>query len=154
MNEDSPDTVLDDDALNALLDRPFTELSADELMAMKAAYAARGIRIYNSVPWEVVTSLMAAAAIYAKAFLETLAKHHADALNDAVRTHIRKNGKTREVLVGPEDGSAAVLVVTSETPDEARLALLDMNVTAEEVRGKILRWDDDAMAWRADSADD
>lgn len=82
MNEDSPDTVLDDDALNALLDRPFTELSADELMAMKAAYAARGIRIYNSVPWEVVTSLMAAAAIYAKAFLETLAKHHADALNE------------------------------------------------------------------------
>ena len=71
-----------------------------------------------------------------------------------MRTHIRKNGKTREVLVGPEDGSAAVLVVTSETPDEARLALLDMNVTAEEVRGKILRWDDDAMAWRADSADD
>lgn len=116
MTEDSPDTVLDDDALNALLERPLTELSVDELMAMKAAYAARGIRIYNSVPWEVVAALMAAATVYSKAFLETLAKHHADALNDAVRTRIRKNGKTREALVGPEDGSAATLVVTSKTP--------------------------------------
>ena len=52
MNEDSPDTVLDDDALNALLERPFTELSVDELMAMKAAYAARGIRIDNSASIE------------------------------------------------------------------------------------------------------
>lgn len=97
---------------------------------------------------------MAAAAIYAKAFLETLATHHADALNDAVRTRIRKNGKTRELLIGPEDGSAAILVVTGKTPDEARLALLDLDVTSEEVRGKILRWDEDAMVWRADNADD
>lgn len=154
MTEDSPDTVLDDDALNALLDRPLTQLTADELMALKDAYAARGIRIYNSVPWEVVAALMAAATVYSKAFLETLAKHHADALNDAVRTRIRKNGKTRELLVGPEDGSAATLVVTSKTPDEARLAVLDLDVTADEVRGKSLRWDDDTMVWRADSADD
>jgi hypothetical protein len=154
MTEDSPDTVLDDDALNALLDRPLTQLTADELMALKDTYATRGIRIYNSVPWELVAALMAAATVYSKAFLETLAKHHADALNDAVRTRIRKNGKTRELLVGPEDGSAATLVVTSKTPDEARLAVLDLDVTADEVRGKTLRWDDDTMVWRADSTDD
>jgi hypothetical protein len=29
-----------------------------------------------------------------------------------------------------------------------------MDVTAGEVRGKIVRWDDDAMVWRAHSADD
>ena len=52
MNEDSPDDPLDDDALKALLERPFTELSFDELMAMKAAYAARGIQIHNSASFE------------------------------------------------------------------------------------------------------
>ena len=32
--------------------------------------------------------------------------------------------------------------------------MLDLDVTADEVRGKTLRWDDDAKVWRADSADD
>lgn len=120
-------------------------------MALKDAYAARGTPIFNSVPWEGVAPLMAAAAVYTKAFVETLAKHHANALDDAVRTRIRKDGKTRELLVGPEDGSAAILVITSETPDQARLVLLDMDVTADEVCGKVLRWDDNAMAWRAET---
>lgn len=154
MTGESPGTVLSDDQLKALLDRPSTELSVDELMAMKAAYAARGIRIYNSVPWEVVGPLLAGVAIYSKAFLETLAKHNAEALIDAVQTRIRKNGKTRELLVGPQDGTAATLVITASTPDEARLALLDLDVTAEGLRGKLLRWDDNAMAWRPDSAED
>lgn len=154
MTEDSPDTVLDDDAMRALLARPLTELTVDELMALKAGYEARSVRIYNSVPWEVVAPLMAAAAVYSKAFLETLAKHNAEALIDAVQTRIRKSGKTRELLVGPEDGVAATLVITASTPDEARLALLDLDVTTDEVRGKFLRWDNEAMAWcPADSED-
>lgn len=154
MTEDSPDAELDEEALRALLDRRLTELSLDELMALKAVYEARGTPIYNSIALEVVAAVMTTAAIYSKAFLETLAQHDAEALRDALRTRIRKAGKTREVYVGPEDGSAAILVVTSETPDEARLALLDMDVTAEEVRGKMLRWDNAAMVWRPDSIDD
>ena len=121
-------------------------------MSLKDAYAARGIRFYNSVPWEVVAPLMAAIPVYSKAFLETLAKHHAEGLIEAVRTRIRKKGKTRELLVGPEDGSAAVLVITSETPDEARLALLDLDVTAPELRGKLLRWDQATLGWRPSKA--
>ena len=148
MTDESPGVTLDDDALRALLDRPFTELTTDELMALNAAYAARGFRIVNSVLWEVIAPLMAATTIYSKAFLETLGKHNVEALMDAVRTRIRKNGKTRELLVGPEDGAAATLVITASTPDEARLALLDLDVTAEDVRGKLLRWDEEAMAWR------
>ena len=54
MTDEPPGETLDDDALRALLDRPFTELTVDELMAMKAAYAARGIRIYNSASIEQV----------------------------------------------------------------------------------------------------
>lgn len=47
------------------------------------------------------------------------------------------------------DGEQAVkLVVTEGLPDEARLALLDLDVTAEELRGKELRWDAAAGEWR------
>ena len=63
MTEDSPDTLLDDDEMRALLDRPFSELSADELMTLKDACAARGIRIYNSLQATDVL-LIAAAASY------------------------------------------------------------------------------------------
>ena len=56
------------------------------------------------------------------------------------------------MLVGPEDGSAAVLVITEDTPDEARLAVLDMDVTAPDVRGRELVWDAAAGAWRPSEA--
>jgi hypothetical protein len=152
ITDESAGATLGDDALRALLARPLTELSVDELMALKDAYAARGIYFYNSASPEQFL-LVAAIAIYSKAFLETLAKHNADGLIEAVRARFRKNGKTRELLVGPEDGSAATLVITSKTPDEARLALLDLDVTAEELRGKTLRWDEKTMTWRPDDSE-
>ena len=155
MTDESPGVTPDDDALRGLLDRPLTELTPDELVALMGGYAAAGESLsHHDSSVALDLWVLTGTAVYFKAFLETLAKHNAEALIDAVRTRIRKNGKTREALVGPEDGSAATLVVTSKTPDEARLAVLDLDVTAEEVRGKVLRWDDDAMAWRAKSADD
>jgi hypothetical protein len=154
VTEDSPDTALDDDAMRALLDRPFTELSVDELMALKAAYAARGVRIYNSIPWEVVGPLGAATAIYSKTFLETLAKHNAEALIEAMTTCIRKRGETIAFLVAADGDAIPKFVVKGDLPDAARLALHDLDVTAEALRGKILRWDAKAMAWRADSAEE
>ena len=128
-------------------------MTVDELMALKAEYEARGIRFYNrAFPEQIM--LAAAIGIYSKAFLETLAKHNAEGLIKLVRPRFRKKGKTAELLVGPEDDAAATLVITSETPDEARLALLDLDVTAEELRGQHLRWDNEAMAWRPESAED
>lgn len=109
-------------------------------------------QIYNGVPWEVVAPLLTAIPIYSKTFLETLAKHNAEWLINAVRTRIRKNGRTRELVVGPENGAAATLVITASTPDEARLALLDLDVTAPELRGKELRWDEEAAEWRSSEA--
>jgi len=145
MTEDSPGTVLDDDALRALLDRPFTELSVDELMALKDAYAVRGIRIVNGLqPADVV--FVAAATSYVTMFTQTLAKHHAEALIEAVRTHFRRKGKTLELVVGTGDDAAA-LVVTGDLPDEAKLAMLDVDVTSE-----VLRWDQNAIAWRPDDS--
>jgi hypothetical protein len=139
--------------LDALLDRPLTEMSVDELMALKAAYAARGIRIYNSVPWEVVAPLVAATGIYTKAFLESLAKHNAEALLDAVHAWVSKNkkGETIAFLAAADGDEIAKFVVTGDLPDAARLALLDLEVVSEALRGKTLRWDEKALAWRPDS---
>lgn len=90
---------------------------------------------------------LAAAAIYSKAFLETLAKHHADAFAEQVRTRFRRNGTTTEVQISIDGGTSAALVVTGDMPDEARLALLDLDVTDDEIRGKVLRWDRATSAW-------
>lgn len=141
------------DPLATTLDRPLTELTVDELMALKAEFEARGIRFYNSASPEQLV-LFAGTAIYSKAFLETLAKHNAEELIHVVRTRFRKNGKATELLVGPDDDAAATLVITSDTPDEARLAVLDLDVTAEDVRGRLLRWDAKAGTWRPSGTED
>ena len=154
MTDESPGLTLDDDALRALLDRPFTELTVDELMALKAGYEARGIRIVNRVPWEVVAPVLTGAAIYSKAFLETLAKQNAEALINAVRTRVRKDGKTIAFLVRADGDAVAKFVVVGDLPDAARVELRNLDVVVEALRGKILRWDDDAMVWRAHGADD
>jgi hypothetical protein len=45
---------------------------------------------------------------------------------------------------------AATVVVTRNLPDEARLALLDLDVTAEDLRGKVLRWSRKDEVWLPD----
>jgi hypothetical protein len=136
----------------AAADRRLSELTADELTAFKAEYQAREIPIFNSAPTDLLI-LAAAVSPYLRAFLEALGKSHADALTDAVRTRFRKKGNDRELLIGPDDDAAAKLVITKDTPDEARLALLDLDVTADDVRGHYLRWDDETKTWRPSARD-
>jgi hypothetical protein len=95
------------------------------------------------------------------AFVQALGKRAGDAAADLPRNwadlmlrRIRKQGQPDEFPIGPGDGSAATIVVTDDTPDEARLALLDLDVTGDDVRGKTLRWDNEAMTWRADDPED
>jgi hypothetical protein len=142
-----------EDALVTGLDRPFTEMTVDELMALKAEYEARGISIYNSLSASELV-LVGLALAYSKTFVETLAKNNADWLSDAVGFRYRKSGKGREVLIGADNGAAATLVITSDTPDEARLALLDLDVTADDLRGRNLRWDSQSKTWRPDGTGD
>ena len=138
---------MEDEEVKALLDRPFTELTHDELRALKAYFDARGVAFYNAItPAETI--LLGLVGLYSKTFVETLAKGNAEALIEAVRTRFRKKGKATEALVGPDDGSAAVVVLTSDIPDEARLALLDMDLTAENLPGQLLRWNAEGRTWR------
>ncbi|MGH3220095.1 MAG: hypothetical protein ACRDPY_15550 [Streptosporangiaceae bacterium] len=114
----------------------------------------RGTRVPTSTTtstWSFAADQLAeltAVAIFSKAFLETLGKRAGDGLADLVSTPIRKNGTSTETGIGVDDGSTATIVVSADTPDEARLALLDLDVTADELRGKLLRWDSSASAWR------
>jgi hypothetical protein len=98
-----------------------------------------------------------AVAIYSKGFLETLGKRTADGVadlpkrvGDLVLRRIRRKGEIVEHHISTGDERAAVIVVTDDLPDEARLALLDLDVTDDAIRGKVLRWDSDASAWLPD----
>jgi len=101
-------------------------------------------------------AVVAATAIYSKAFLEALGKRSGEGVADlpkrlADRLRVRRQarkGKPDELHVGPKDDpSAATLVITEDLSELARLALIDLDVTAEAVRGKTLRWDATVGAW-------
>ncbi|HUN34166.1 MAG TPA: hypothetical protein VMU95_19360 [Trebonia sp.] len=141
---------LDDDALNALLGRPLAELSFDELMAIKHAYAARGIRIYNSASVEQMILAFLAGNLGAP-FLQALSQRAANSVADvskqvtgAVQKHVKRKGRS---------GDTPRIELPGNMTDEAWLALFDV-VQAGELNGKVLRWDEKATAWRADSAED
>jgi hypothetical protein len=117
------------------------QVASDELAALWAILLP-----YSFDP--EVYALGTALAIYSKAFVEALAKRHADGLTDRLRTRFRRDTEDTEAEIGLDDGASATVVVTGDLPDEARLALLDLDVTADVVRGKLLRWDGSASAWR------
>jgi hypothetical protein len=149
--DESPRVALDDDALNALMDRPFTQLTVDELMAIKDAYAVRGIRIYNNASTEQMILAFLAGNLGAP-FLQALSQRAANSVadmskqvTDAVRKHFKRKGHLDDT---PR------IELPDHMTDEAWLALFKM-VEANELRGKVklLRWDAKAMAWRPDSMD-
>jgi len=103
---------------------------------------------YQFAPSGEMLALAAAVAIFGKAYLETLGKRAGEGtanlpkkVKDLVRAHIRNEDARDEIHVGVADGESATVIFTRDLPDAARLALLDLDVTAEELRGKTLRWD-------------
>jgi hypothetical protein len=97
-----------------------------------------------------------AVAIFSKAYLEALGRRTEQGVanlskrvGDLVRARAKRKGRPDEYLIGLGDGKTAMIVVTEDTPDEARLALLDLDVTAPELRGKCLSWSEGAGAWLA-----
>ena len=150
MTEDSPHTVLDDDAMRALDARPLTELSTDELMTLKDWHAAHGRRFYNSASTETVILAFLAGNVGVP-FLQTISQRAANRVadgfaslskqvTDAVRKHVRRNGHT---------GDTPRIELPAVMTDKAWLALFEM-VNAGELRGKVLRWDEPASVWRAE----
>jgi hypothetical protein len=147
------------DPLGAMLDRPFTEMTVDELMALKAEFEARGIHIYNGAsPEQVILAFLA--GNFCSAFLQALGQRAGNSVanlpkqaSDLVRKHVKRGGR-EEYHISAGDEATATVVITTGMPDDAWLALPEVDVTAPEVRGKRLVWDNDGMVWRTDNTED
>jgi hypothetical protein len=94
-------------------------------------------------------------ALFAKAYLETLGRRVAEGTADLpkyMRQLAQKRVRRRDMpdltYIGMKDGTAATIVVDDYLPDEARLALLDLDVTDPQLRGRELYLDCVAQARR------
>lgn len=139
------------------LDRPFPEFSPD----MPAPMEPEDWPAPCASPIDPETMMLAfVAGNFSSAFIQALGQQAAHSFANLSKTKIKKltawlqpkrvrrKGQPDEYHIGLKDGATATIVVTEDTPDEARLALLDLDVTAPELRGKELRWDEATGAWR------
>lgn len=93
-------------------------------------------------------------AVYSKAFLEALGAHTADtaaSLPGRIRRRMLERGQARShdtaAVLYLQGADAAAILVTPDLPDEARLALLDLDPTDPELRGRILAWNGERERW-------
>ncbi|RDI68432.1 hypothetical protein DFR76_102833 [Nocardia pseudobrasiliensis] len=100
------------------------------------------------------------ATIFAKAFLESLGERAADGVA-GLPSRLRQRWFRREATSGPaelaavldvDNGGTAAILVTADLPDEARLALLDLDATDPSVQGKILGWSAELQQWTSVTA--
>ncbi|MFD4444699.1 hypothetical protein ACFWPK_33460 [Nocardia sp. NPDC058519] len=98
-------------------------------------------------------ALAPVAAIYGAALVENLASRNADgfaSIAGKLRKRMRRSSRGACVTLD-FDGEAATILLTAGLPDEARLALLDLDVTAAEVQGQLLAWSPELQQWIPDS---
>ncbi|MCX5535172.1 hypothetical protein OG785_32045 [Streptomyces sp. NBC_00006] len=88
-------------------------------------------------------------------FIETFATKLGEQLGESVGralgriTLFRWAGWRRHLGVRVPDSLAWTRVeLPEDLTEEARLALIDLDPTAEEVRGRLLRWDETTKTWR------
>jgi hypothetical protein len=111
--------------------------------------------------WAEPTAIAATTTVvvpYVQAIMGELAKRTFEAVPKAYRgisCRLRFRGRGSKALVETAeidvkfDSAVTTVVLANELPDEARLMLLDLDLTSDEIRGKALRWDSAAGAWQA-----
>jgi hypothetical protein len=106
--------------------------------------------------WEITPDDLLIAStviVFGKAYIESLARRAGDGTVDLLkRIRFRRERGTGDTLLEVDGRAAAAVVVTEDLPDEARLALLDLDVTAPDLRGQELRWDEAGGGWRPSEA--
>lgn len=125
------------------------KLTSDEFETHGGVY---GQPAPGQIPIEMMLAF--AAGNFCSAFIQALGQRAGNSVanlpkqvSDLVRKRVKSKGQPEEIHISAKGDATATIVVTADTPDEARLALLDLDVTAEELRGKLLRWDPAASAW-------
>ncbi|MFE3578219.1 hypothetical protein [Streptomyces vinaceus] len=89
-------------------------------------------------------------------FLETFATKLGERFGEStsqalgrIRVTRRRNRTSRNLEIeDPQTFTSTVLVLPEEFTEEARLAVIELDVSAEEVRGKTLRWNPDTSTWQ------
>jgi hypothetical protein len=94
-------------------------------------------------------------------FLETFATKLGERFGEStsealgrIRVTRRRNRTSRNLEIeDPETFNPTVLILPEEFTEEARLAVIDLDIAAEEVRGTTLRWNPDMGTWQAAEAE-
>lgn len=88
---------------------------------------------------------------FAEAFASKLGERlgeSAAAAASRIRLVRRNVSSTKEELVVRQGTTQTIIVVSRTLTDEARLALIDLDVTADGIRGMTLQWDAESKTWR------
>jgi hypothetical protein len=108
--------------------------------------------VYNKLVVDagLLLSLFASGA-FLRAYCEELGKRYAGSTADwtsRVLVRRKRNAPDKTELTVPIDGSEVVIVLDADSlTDEAWLALLDVDLRSEDVRGRALSWDAKAQVW-------
>ncbi|MEV6319713.1 hypothetical protein AB0M45_00755 [Nocardia sp. NPDC051787] len=99
----------------------------------------------------VFTAVAPMAALYGKALLEALGERSATgltALPGKLRQRwFRRGVRSVEAVLDLEDRPSAAILVTDDLPDEARLALLDLDLAEPSLQGEVLTWEVESRQW-------
>ncbi len=83
---------------------------------------------------------------FMRGYIDELGKRAGDSTADWLkRIRLRWTPKGKAVLEVPVNGVETTFEVDDYMSDEAKLALIDLDLTSEEVRGHKLKWD--GKAW-------
>jgi hypothetical protein len=95
-------------------------------------------------PWPLIVTA-ATAGPFVTAFCTELGKRFGGSVADWIaRVRRSQAGVTLDI---PVDGDITVVELAEDLPDDARLALIDLDFTNPSVRGHRLRWDAETQSW-------
>jgi hypothetical protein len=134
-------------------------LTADERSVFKEGFESDPTERVQAMWVSMEVAVAFVAGQFCAAFFQALGQRAAESAvklpkraTALLRKRVRRQGKPDVYHIGLEGDASATVVVHWDLPDEARLALLDLDVTAPELRGRELHWDEEAEAWRPSEA--
>ncbi|MFJ7075170.1 hypothetical protein [Streptomyces sp. NPDC098781] len=123
-----------------------------DLIVLSAIFIA----IYWLVSWRRMGSRISYETVLVAATISPFVAAFASKLGERLGTRVRikrlswrqRRRRGEELVVAqPFRHRAITIEVRAELSDEARLALIDLDVGQEVLWGHLLRWDDEAKAW-------
>jgi hypothetical protein len=132
---------------------PGEDAGSDEVVTAAAAGAEPDVT-FGILPVDVhvieMAGLMGTLGPFTTAFCTELGKRFGGTVADwtsRVRLHRASDQSDKAEIVVRADDTFTVIELEEGVSDEARLALLDLDIQAEDIRGHRLKWDTALNAW-------